>query len=261
MTISPAALFRAMTSNMLENSGLETVGELSSLTNLAAGLPFYVFGAGPSLWPLTRKFASLTSGIPRDRYMVVCVDRAYRCLLHFGITPNLVVCIDYQPETETFFKGLDCSKPILLANTTCWPGAARMFDNRVFYRDARTVADADLLPGELGAWPAVNQITMTPGYVGGVALIAAEHLGAGSVALLGYDGHFEGRETIGLKKLREWIEDFYVPLFARVRPDMKLYNCTPNSKIQGGFTFCDLEYLIGCHDAGGPSNELCLSEC
>jgi hypothetical protein len=187
-----------------------------------AGRPLIIAGAGPSLgaavrilknWPAEGTEArglgqqggpSVQQGAP-DRPVILATGRAFPVFYRAGIVPQMVALLDDQEDVQDFFRGLDLSRTLLIANTTANAAACRMFSARVFYRAAReNMGPGYEYPGERILWKGTATLQETTGYIGHEAAFIGQILGADPLIFVGYDCQgAAGMKTL-LRFLTRW---------------------------------------------------------
>ncbi len=156
--------------------------DISRLSEVFAGIPGIVAGAGPSL----EKNAGLLKDV-QMKYPVFCCDRALKRMTAVGVYPQIAVVADASDETASFFEDIDLSKITLIAPAYSSPAMLRLnWRKKVFYN----VTD-DVDKGYESA--AINmterRISAIPGgvVVGNMAMLAAKIAGCAPITFIGND--------------------------------------------------------------------------
>lgn len=103
--------------------------DVSALDGAARGRPVFVVAAGPSL---DRNLAALAR--VRDRGVLVSVDTALAPLMHYGITPDIVISVDPSALNARHLRSVQVSpRTWLVAEGSLDPGALPAFAGRTFF--------------------------------------------------------------------------------------------------------------------------------
>lgn len=169
--------------NMILN--LPVAAHLPSVLSLKGKVPkqMVLAAAGPSL----PKSVKENSWIQES--FIMAVDAAWLPLKKLGINPDIVVCVDPQPETAIFLKGFE---GILFAEQTVFP---EVLKNR----------KAFLIPSPFPL--SLYRGDFSVGFVGGAALKIARELGVEEIVLIGFDFCYIGRRThaAGFAREEVWL--------------------------------------------------------
>ena len=107
--------------NSLKNLHLmKTLGGIQKYRNAAGGLPFVVFGAGPSLQSLLPHVRQI-----KRRAITVCVDASLGTFLQSGVEPDFVIVCDPQYWCARYLDFLACPTSALIAEIAAYPSVLR----------------------------------------------------------------------------------------------------------------------------------------
>ena len=107
--------------NSLRNLPLmKTLGGIQKFRSAAGGLPFVVFGAGPSLQSVLPYVGEM-----KRRAVTVCVDAALGTFLLSGVEPDFVIVCDPQYWCARYLDFLRCPSSVLIAEIAAYPSVFR----------------------------------------------------------------------------------------------------------------------------------------
>ncbi len=229
----------------------------ASVANLAgrlAGTPIVVAGAGPSLATVLDELRAW-----RDRFLLVAAGSAVRPLARAGIAPDLVTLLEGRSSVRQFDgvpEELLRGAVLVVAASThpdhlALPCAARLFFHSHASRWlAPATADGSILPcaGNVGttslvlAWLLGGVPVMAAGldfaraatgyYVAGAGSHEADHAGAGTMAVAGWQGETLSA-TSELVSYREQTEDVLRAVHAREPRARFLAIATGGARVAG----------------------------
>ncbi|MGJ9459592.1 motility associated factor glycosyltransferase family protein [Oceanobacillus sp. CF4.6] len=233
-----------MNTNFSKNLQLKDTG-IGNLKNKYEGKPMILISAGPSL---DKQMTLLKKIYDEDEVILGAVGTAIKPLLKNKIIPHFFSIIDPNPETYSQLTETSLSNTTLFYLSTAYHETVLLHKGprRILWQEG--FADAEKEAKELG-----DPLIQSGGSVATALLDLMIYLGAGKVALVGQDlAYTDGRShashahaqkninqsTAEYKTLnyyqkgevatarnltiyRKWFEEY-----ARIHPDLELYNCT-----------------------------------
>ncbi len=174
-----------LSDNFSQNvNSVKNLPRVSKLFDRFKGVPALLVAAGPSLDDSVRWLPSL-----RNRCLVICVGRALKSLLNFGLIPDLVVITDPQPSVySSQLEGLDIGVPIVLLPTV-HPNLMRNYSGAKLVAFQAGMNEAEEMAAVLG-----EQLVETGGSVSTTALDIIIRMGCSPVLFAGLDlAYIKGR--------------------------------------------------------------------
>ena len=165
---------------------LSSLGVIKPLEERAAGLPFLIIGAGPSLESILPKIKEL-----QERTITVCVETALHTLLRSGVQPDFVLLTDPQFWAYRHIAGLRAPQSILITEVSAYPAVFRFHCQNILLCGSQfTIGQyfeqkLGLTPGDLG----------TGGSVASCAWNFAYFCGAKEIYTAGLDLGFPDGQT------------------------------------------------------------------
>ena len=201
------------TCNFVSASGNSVTGIGQFRGRAAAGLPFLIMGAGPSLEKVLPHLEAL-----KKRCVIVCVETSLRALLRNGVQPDFIILTDPQFWAYRHIAGLAAPDSILITEVSAYPAVFRFpclqialcssqfpvgqwFEQKLGLTAAsRNLVGAGDLPGKAGGQPAGSADSLlgdlgTGGSVASSAWNFAAFCGASEIYTVGLDFAFPGRQT------------------------------------------------------------------
>ena len=201
------------TCNFVSASGNSVTGIGQFRGRAAAGLPFLIVGAGPSLEKVLPHLEAL-----KKRCVIVCVETSLRALLRNGVQPDFIILTDPQFWAYRHIAGLAAPDSILITEVSAYPAVFRFpclqialcssqfpvgqwFEQKLGLTAAsRNLVGAGDLPGKAGGQPAGSADSLlgdlgTGGSVASSAWNFAAFCGASEIYTVGLDFAFPGRQT------------------------------------------------------------------
>lgn len=201
------------TCNFVSASGNSVTGIGQFRGRAAAGLPFLIVGAGPSLEKVLPHLEDL-----KKRCVIVCVETSLRALLRNGVQPDFIILTDPQFWAYRHIAGLAAPDSILITEVSAYPAVFRFpclqialcssqfpvgqwFEQKLGLTAAsRNLVGAGDLPGKAGGQPAGSADSLlgdlgTGGSVASSAWNFAAFCGASEIYTVGLDFAFPGRQT------------------------------------------------------------------
>lgn len=201
------------TGNFVSASGNSVTGIGQFRGRAAAGLPFLIVGAGPSLEKVLPHLEAL-----KKRCVIVCVETSLRALLRNGVQPDFIILTDPQFWAYRHIAGLAAPDSILITEVSAYPAIFRFpclqialcssqfpvgqwFEQKLGLTAAsRNLVGAGDLPGKAGGQPAGSADSLlgdlgTGGSVASSAWNFAAFCGASEIYTVGLDFAFPGRQT------------------------------------------------------------------
>ena len=201
------------TCNFVSASGNSVTGIGQFRGRAAAGLPFLIVGAGPSLEKVLPHLEAL-----KKRCVIVCVETSLRALLRNGVQPDFIILTDPQFWAYRHIAGLAAPDSILITEVSAYPAIFRFpclqialcssqfpvgqwFEQKLGLTAAsRNLVGAGDLPGKAGGQPAGSADSLlgdlgTGGSVASSAWNFAAFCGASEIYTVGLDFAFPGRQT------------------------------------------------------------------
>lgn len=151
----------------------------------AAGLPFTVVAAGPSLEEILPYLAEI-----KKRSVIVCVDTALRACLRAGVEPDFIVIADPQYYAYRHIAGLTAPSSVLITDAAVYPAVYR-------FPCRKTVLFSSFFP--VGQW--VEKRLGGKGSLGAGGSVASSAwnfaylAGSRKIYTTGLDLSFPGRKT------------------------------------------------------------------
>ena len=173
--------------NSLKNlKQLENCAGLAGLESKAAGLPFLILGAGPSLESILPYLKELSK-----RAVTICVETSLHTLLRAGLQPDFILLTDPQFWAYRHIAALKAPQSILITEVSAYPSVFR-FDCKKKLLCASQFpvgqyfeAKLGIKPGDLG----------TGGSVSSSAWNFAHFCGAKEIFTAGLDLAFPEKQT------------------------------------------------------------------
>lgn len=139
---------------------------------------------------------------PRSDYNLIATDTALPALLQAGLVPDLVVSLDCQiTSVQHLLDGFPPEVPFLF-DLASPPPLVRLVRRRWFFRSRHPLAQ--LLPAEAFDLP---EFEVRGGNVTHLALVAARHLGSGTILLAGADFSYpQGRSYARSTYVHAWFD-------------------------------------------------------
>ena len=201
------------TCNFVSASGNSVTGIGQFRGRAAAGLPFLIVGAGPSLEKVLPHLEAL-----KKRCVIVCVETSLRALLRNGVQPDFIILTDPQFWAYRHIAGLAAPDSILITEVSAYPAIFRFpclqialcssqfpvgqwFEQKLGLTAAsRNLVGAGDLPGKAWGQPAGSADSLlgdlgTGGSVASSAWNFAAFCGASEIYTVGLDFAFPGRQT------------------------------------------------------------------
>lgn len=201
------------TCNFVSASGNSVTGIGQFRGRAAAGLPFLIVGAGPSLEKVLPHLEDL-----KKRCVIVCVETSLRALLRNGVQPDFIILTDPQFWAYRHIAGLAAPDSILITEVSAYPAVFRFpclqialcssqfpvgqwFEQKLGLTAAsRNLVGAGDLPGKAGGQPAGSADSLlgdlgTGGSVASSAWNFAAFCGTSEIYTVGLDFAFPGRQT------------------------------------------------------------------
>ena len=201
------------TCNFVSVSGNSVTGIGQFRGRAAAGLPFLIVGAGPSLEKVLPQLEAL-----KKRCVIVCVETSLRALLRNGVQPDFIILTDPQFWAYRHIAGLAAPDSILITEVSAYPAVFRFpclqialcssqfpvgqwFEQKLGLTAAsRNLVGAGDLPGKAWGQPAGSADSLlgdlgTGGSVASSAWNFAAFCGASEIYTVGLDFAFPGRQT------------------------------------------------------------------
>lgn len=201
------------TCNFVSASGNSVTGIGQFRGRAAAGLPFLIVGAGPSLEKVLPHLEDL-----KKRCVIVCVETSLRALLRNGVQPDFIILTDPQFWAYRHIAGLAAPDSILITEVSAYPAVFRFpclqialcssqfpvgqwFEQKLGLTAAsRNLVGAGDLPGKAWGQPAGSADSLlgdlgTGGSVASSAWNFAAFCGASEIYTVGLDFAFPGRQT------------------------------------------------------------------
>ena len=157
--------------------------KLSDLEGKFRGSVALVAGAGPSL---NDDIENIKAN--RDKFIIFCVNKALRYMLHNGIIPDFVVCLDTSKMDDTFegiendLQNIDCIMDIRTNSQITKYGF-----NKIFWNFSET----DTITNKIGEFNNDLILYKTGGSASIFAIVAAIKMGFGKIVLTGIDLAFK----------------------------------------------------------------------
>ena len=201
------------TCNFVSASGNSVTGIGQFRGRAAAGLPFLIVGAGPSLEKVLPHLEAM-----KKRCVIVCVETSLRALLRNGVQPDFIILTDPQFWAYRHIAGLAAPDSILITEVSAYPAIFRFpclqialcssqfpvgqwFEQKLGLTAAsRNLVGAGDLPGKAWGQPAGSADSLlgdlgTGGSVASSAWNFAAFCGASEIYTVGLDFAFPGRQT------------------------------------------------------------------
>lgn len=161
---------------------------VSKLAGKFKGVPGIVVGAGPSL---DKNIHYLREA--QDKAVILASDAALKPLLHHGVTPALVMCLDPQEEIAKFFTGVPHRGLVLGAPTIVHPRVLEVWEGGVVFYNQHA-PDIPVL-NEIGnRLPKIGFLT-PGGSVASVAYHLAYEMWCDPILFLGQDLSYPKAKT------------------------------------------------------------------
>jgi|GEM_PF-1953692 hypothetical protein len=155
---------------------------VSNLWSSAAGVPALVVAPGPSLRDALPLIAA-----HRDAAILIAIDTALPILVKHGISPDLIVSLDFTELNARHFDGVDAGIGILAASPVIDPQITRRYAGRTYFFSHHAARLIHKLPsltclGELKAHSSTAH----------AAYHLARRMGCAPIVLIGNDLSFPG---------------------------------------------------------------------
>ncbi|MGN0729228.1 motility associated factor glycosyltransferase family protein [Treponema sp.] len=173
-------------SNSCKNAHfIETLDGVNKFSGAAAGLPFVILAAGPSLKKILPHLQKI-----KERAILVCVDTALHSCIEFNVEPDFIILADPQYYCSVHLEFLKSLSSVLITEIAVYPSVFR-------FQCREKVLFSSMFPigkyfekrmGEKGKLASGGSVTTT-------AWDFARLCGAKEIFIAGMDLGFPGKET------------------------------------------------------------------
>lgn len=200
--------------------------------------PVIVVSAGPSLNKNIHKLKSM-----RNKAVIVAVDTAIKPLSFAGIIPHFIITIDPQKKNAKYFRGVDTSKSILIAESSIDREVLNSHKGELYFLES-IFPLASLFMKPLGKRGDVRM----GGSVSTAAIDFATKLGSKTIIMVGLDLSFPNHQTHVKGSYHE--EDFFTQINKLDSYDSRIYtvlvqgNLVKEKNIYGESIFIDSRFQM-----------------